>query len=137
MKTKLKIEREVDIRTLVVRAKVRNWGNAEVDGTDDTEGNKIPCRDGKFWKPIIDIDSGSITNWTQGTTAKIHYKIADCCGWELVDKEGNILLSAEDGYVPPTLSPSENGFGDYIIMNIDENGIIEEWEFDISDFIED
>lgn len=134
MKTKIKIEKEVELKTLIVHAGVRYWEDAEVNGTDDEQGDLIPCRVGDRWKPIIDIDNGVITNWKEGTTAKIHYKVCDCCGWELLDESGNILLSAEDGYVPSTLCPAENGYGDYIIMSVDEHGKIEGWEFDIDDF---
>ena len=134
MKTTVKIEKEVELKTLIVNAGVRYWEDAEVNGKDDEHGDLIPCRVGDSWKPIIDIDNGIITNWKQGTTAKIHYKVCDCCGWDLLDENGNIILQAEDGYVPSTLSPAENGYGDYIIMSVDENGKIEDWEFDIDDF---
>lgn len=56
---------------------------------------------------------------------------------DLVDENGNILLHAEDGYVPDTLCPAESGHGDYIIMNIDENGQIEDWEFNVEDFVQE
>lgn len=134
MKTKIKIEEEVELKTLIVHAGVRYWEDSEVNGEEDTDGDLIPCRVGDMWKPIIDIDKGIITNWKQGTTAKIHYKVCDCCGWELLDESGNIILSAEDGYVPTTLSPAENGYGDYIIMTVSDNGKIEDWCFDIDEF---
>ncbi len=134
MKTIIKIEKEVELKTLIVHAGVRYWEDSEINGEEDIEGDLVPCRVGDSWKPIIDIDSGAITNWKQGTKAKIHYKICDQCGWELLDEKGNIVLSAEDGYVPKTLCPADDGYGDYIIMSIDENGLIESWEFDIEDF---
>lgn len=137
MKATLKTEKEVELKTLIVHAGVRYWEDSEVNGQEDTEGDLIPCRVGDSWKPIIDIDSGVITNWKQGTTAKLHYKVCDCCGWELLDADGKIILSSEDGYVPKTLCPADDGYGDYIIMDIDENGKIEGWNFDIEDFKND
>lgn len=134
MKTTIKVEKEVELKTLIVHAGVRYWEDAEVNGKEDENGDLIPCRVGDVWRPIIHIDSGVITNWKQGATSKIHYKVCDCCGWDLLDENGNILLSAEDGYVPSTLCPAENGYGDYIIMSVDEHGKIEGWEFDIEDF---
>jgi hypothetical protein len=134
MKTKIKVEKEVELKTLIVHAEVRYWEDAEVDNVEDENGDLIPCRVGDSWKPIIDIDSGIITNWEEGKIAKIHYKVCDCCGWELLDSDGNIILSSEDGYVPKTLCPAENGYGDYIIMYVNEKGIIEDWEFNINDF---
>lgn len=137
MKTTVKIEKEAELKTLNVHAGVRYWEDATVNGEEDTEGNLIPCRTADMWFPIIDIDNGIITNWEKGKTAKIHYKVCDQCGWELLDKDGAIILFAEDGYVPSTLSPAENGYGDYIIMNVDENGKIDRWSFDIEDFKQD
>ena len=50
------------------------------------------------------------------------------------DEYGNNVLYIEEDYVPNALIPGE--YGDYIIMNIDENGKIAEWETpaDLSDF---
>ena len=135
MKIKLKIEKEVEIYTLQVNACVRYWNDSTVNGDEDTEdGDNIPCKQGDLWMPEIDIETGKILNWTQGVTASIHYKVCDGCGWELKTPVGDVALSAEDGYVPDTLSPKENGYGDYIIMDIDENGQIADWEFNIEDF---
>jgi len=134
MKTTIKIEKEVELKTLIVHAGVRYWEDADVNGVEDENGNLIPCRVGDDWKPIIDIDSGIIKNWKQGVKADIHYKVCDECGWDLLDENGNILLRAEDGYVPDTLCPAESGHGDYIIMNVDENGQIADWEFNVEDF---
>lgn len=135
MKVKIKVEKEVELKTLNVKAEVRYWEDSKVNGENDTDnGENMPCRNGGLWCPIIDIATGKILNWEQGKTASIHYKICDCCGWELIDKEGDTVLSAEDGYVPNTLSPKKSGYGDYIIMDIDENGIIQDWDFNFNDF---
>lgn len=124
----------LEIKTLIVHATVRYWEDSEVNGDPDDDGDLMPCRVGDDWKPIIDIDSGIIVNWKQGTTAEIHYKVCDQCGWDLLDEFGNIVLQAEDGYVPNTLCPADKGYGDYIIMNVDENGKIKDWDFNIEDF---
>jgi hypothetical protein len=135
MKVKIKIEKEVEIITLQVKAGVRYWEDSEINGEPDTEnGENIPCKNGDIWSPNIEIETGKILNWKQGVKADIHYKVCDCCGWELKDETGEVILSAEDGYVPNTLVPKDNGYGDYIIMDIDENGIIADWNFDITDF---
>ena len=135
VKIKIKIEKEVEVTTLRVKAGVRYWVDSEVNGEPDTEiGQNIPCKDGQNWCPEIDIATGKILNWKQGIRAEIHYKICDCCGWELKDENGLVVLEAEDGYVPKTLEPKGDGYGDYIIMDIDENGIIADFHFDITDF---
>lgn len=137
MKVKMFIEAEVEIKTLIVKAKVRYWEDADVNGVSDENGDLIPCRIGDIWQPIIDIDTGIIQNWVQGTKAEIHYKVCDCCAWQILDANGNIVIKQGDGYVPDTLCPKESGYGDYIIMDIDENGKIDGWMFNIQDFKED
>ena len=55
MKTKIKVEKEVELKTLIVHAEVRYWEDSEVNGKDDEQGDLIPCRVGDSWKPIIEI----------------------------------------------------------------------------------
>jgi len=135
MKVKVNIQKEVELKTMVVKAEPRYWEDSVIDGKNDTErGLYVPCKNGNIWNPHIDIDSGIITNWDKGVKASIHYKVADCCGYELLDNDDNVFISFEDGYVPETLYPKENGYGDYIIMDIDENGKIANWKFRKEDF---
>ena len=128
----------MEIKKVIVKAHIRYWEDTKINGVYDTEGgNSMPCKQDKLWCPIINAGTGVIENWEIGKTANVHYKVTDCCGWDLLDQENNVVLSQEDGYVPDTLCPAENGYGDYIIMNIDENGKIDKWRFDIDDFQED
>jgi hypothetical protein len=133
MKIKLKVEKEVDVKTLIVNAGVRYWEDTRVNGVEDTEGTLIPCRNGENWSPVIDIDSGKITNWTQGVIADIHYKVCDAGRYTLRDADGNDITEI-NGYVPSSMCPKESGYGDYIIMDVDENGVIADWQFNIEDF---
>ena len=136
MKTVIKVEKEVEIKYLFVEAGVRYWEDAEVNGEEDTEGNLIPCRSGDYWKPIIDVDKGQIVNWGEGITAKIHYKVCDDGNYSLKNEEGEEIIKI-DGYVPDTISPEVRGYGDYIIMNVDAQGNIANWNFNINDFIDE
>lgn len=137
MKTIIKVEKEVNITTLEVNAGVRYWEDSEINGESDTEdGDNIPCKDGDRWKPIIDIDKGIITNWEQGKTASIHYKVCDDGIYTLKDEKGN-TIEERNNYVPNIMCPGEDGYGDYIIMNIGSNGEIEDWDPDLSDFFEE
>ncbi|MFA3130088.1 hypothetical protein KWG22_19030 [Acinetobacter pittii] len=125
----------MNIKTLVVKAHVRYWDDSEINNVPDTEnGANAPCKIGDMWSPKIDVATGLIENWEPGKTAFIHYKVSDCCGFELLDPENNVVVSREDGYVPKTLSPAGNGYGDYIIMKIGANGQIENWKFNLEDF---
>lgn len=129
---------EMNVKKIQVKANIRWWEDTEINGVEDTEnGANVPCKQGSLWCPLINVETGTIENWETGKTAKVHYKVSDCCGWELLDKDNNIIKSQDDGYVPRTLCPAENGYGDYIIMNIDHAGQIENWKFNIDDFQED
>lgn len=134
MKTLVKIEKEVEIKTIEVIAEVRYWEDAEINGERTKEGELVPFKEGNLWCPIIDIDTGIIKDWPQGTVAKIHFKVCDSGSYYLKDEEGNTVLSIEEYYVPKIMCPKENGYGDYIIMDIDKNGKIQNWKADISSF---
>lgn len=133
MAIKVKIEKEVEVKTLHVSAGVRYWEDTTVDGLEDTEGDLIPCLNGELWEPIIDVETGIIKNWVLGKIASIHYKVCDAGVYELKDAEGNTILRHE-GYVRDCLEVSDDGFGDYIIMDIEANGQITGWDPDFSDF---
>ena len=135
MKTTVLVKQEVEITTLEVKAGVRYWEDSEFNGENDTEdGDLAPCKVGSVWCPIIDIDNGVITNWNKGVKAEIHYKVCDNGCYYLKDNVNNVILSIEQDYVPKILCPKDNGWGDYIIMDIDENGKISDWKIDIEDF---
>ena len=138
MKVKIKKEQEFDAKYLQVSAGVRYWEDGEVNGELDTEGSLIPCRDGDYWKPLIEIETGLITNWELGKRADIHYKFCDDGTYTLLDSDMNKIVEKE-GYVPDILDLDGESYGDYIIMEIGENGVIKDWnnEPNIEDFIED
>lgn len=144
---KLTIKKPIDFEAkyLKVDAGVRYWNDARVNGVEDTDCEEaegaptIPCAEyvGKQnrvphgsswrWRPVIDIDSGKIINWKQGVTADIHYKVCDDGIYKVTDAEGNEIVSLE-GYVPNIMCPADKGYGDYIIMHVDETGTIEGWD---------
>lgn len=136
MKVKIKTEKEVEIKTLSVDCGPRYWEDGTVDGVEDTDGKLIPCGDGERWTPEIDIETGQITNWKQGVKADIHYKVCDDGIYVVKDVDGNEVFK-QDGYVPSCMAPKENGYGDYIIMEIDENGFIDGWKFNPKNFTEE
>lgn len=138
------VEVEVEVKFLKVDATVRYWQDSYINGTKDydceeeTNEPQMPCAEyiGEqnrtfraydwHWKPIIDIDNGRIINWADGITASIHYKVCDEFSCDFIDDGNNVIYSYE-GYVPRCMCPKENGYGDYIIMDIDGNGFIQNW----------
>lgn len=132
---------------LKVDAGVRYWEDTEVNGVSDIDlyeskgiGKPLmPCAvqikeepdyniysDHYRWQPVIAIETGRIVNWPQGTTARVHYKVCDDFACDILDGNKEVITSY-DGYVPKIMCPAEEGYGDYIIMDIDENGIIQGW----------
>ncbi len=133
MKISIKKKVNVDAKWLHVHAGVRYWEDATVNGVEDESGDLIPCRNGDYWEPRINIETGEIVNWKHGVKADIHYKVCDDGKYTLKDTEGNNIISKED-YVISSLSINDEGYGDYIIMTVDENGIIKDWKFNLKDF---
>lgn len=132
MKAKFTVTKEFDVEYLFVEAGVRYWEDATIDGIQDEDGN-IPCRDGDCWKPLININTGKIINWTQGVRANIHYKVCDNGTYKLLDANMELIKKIRD-YVPKMLSPKEEGWGDYIIMDIDADGQIQDWRISFDEF---
>lgn len=113
---------------LLVSAEVRYWEDAEINGVQDTEeGDNIPLKVGILWEPRIELETGRVIDWPQGTTADIHYKVCDQGEYWLEDAEGK-RLKWKGSYVPnDLLAIGDNGYGDYIILKISADGIIEGW----------
>ena len=138
MKVKIRVEKEVNFTHLKVKCGARYWEDATVNGVEDENGDLIPLRDGDYWCPIIDLETGIIQDWPKGTVADVHYK---CCD------DGDYWLVADDGfelkrpgyYVPNILDLTKEGFGDYVILTIDKNGQIANWpkEHDVDEFLKD
>lgn len=125
-----------EVKYLLAECGVRYWEDGVVNGTEDTDGELIPLRVKDAWSPTIDLETGVIQDWPDGTTASLHYKVCDAGIYKLLDAEKNVVREI-DGYVPDMLSPGGSGYGDYIIMDIGPDGKIENWSVDLEPFQED
>ena len=134
MKITLKTEKQFEAKYLLAEVGVRYWEDASVNGIDDENGDLIPCRDGDLWKPLIELESGKIINWENGKYASIHYKSCDNNVFKLLDAEKNVIIEIED-YVIKMMCPKREGYGDYVIMDINSNGFIENFKWDLSEFV--
>ena len=111
-----------------IDAEPRNPKDAEVnDVEEDNDNPKIPflvrdekCQDGWCWKLDVDIETGEIIGWPKEVKASVHYKVCDCCGIKYEEIE---YL----GYVPDFLAIDDRGYGDYIMLTI-EDGKIKNWD---------
>ena len=126
MKVTARITKEFEVTAIGITAEVRYWEDATVNGVEDTDGALIPLRFGDCWMPIIELDTGRVRDWPEGTTADIYYKVCDAGEYELLD--GKRVVAERSGYVPDMLGVSEPAYGDYIIMKIGADGLIDGWE---------
>ena len=112
-----------------VEAEVRYWEDALVNGVEDTDGTLIYGREGDIWKVRINLATGEIEGWPQGTEASVHYKVCDQgCYW-LADADGRRLAKWLSDYVPNDfLCHGDSGYGDYIILDIGPDGKIVAFE---------
>jgi len=119
---------QVEVAYLEVDAGVRYWEDATVNGEVDTEGTLIPFGTGDSWVPVIDLKTGNIQGWPAGTTADIHYKVCDAGEYWLLDANKKRVAKWSGHYVPDHfLSLVQNGYGDYIIMTVCDDGHIQDW----------
>jgi len=132
VKIKAQVTKEFEVVAIRIHAGVRYWEDATVNGVEDTEGTLIPLRSETLWEPTIDLETGRVRDWPEGTTADIHYKVCDAGEYELIDADGN-MVALKSGYVPDMLGVGEPSYGDYIIMKIGPDGLIEGWKPPIID----
>jgi len=106
-----------------------DWEDAMVGDVDDVDGALIPGRQGDEWKVRIDLKAGRIESWPAGTTALIHYYVRDEGLYWLTDAEGQRLAKWHGHYVPEAfLCHGQQGFGDYIILDVDDAGLIKDYQ---------
>ncbi len=139
---------KIDCKRILVSCQPRYWNDSEVNGLDDIDFYEskgqgtpvIPCAeqikdepdnciysDHWVWSPIIDVETGQITNWDKQVDAYIHYKVCDKFECIFQDDKG-LIIKMYDGYVPPFMYPKREGYGDYIILDVDECGYIQHWD---------
>lgn len=131
------VTKQVPVKFLHAEMGVRYWEDAEVNGVGESDDDpKIPLRRGDTWEITIDLETGTIPQWPQGVTAKTHYKVCDAGVYRAMTADNEVILE-RDGYVPRMLSPGGDGYGDYVIMEIDGEGKIQGFKPDLSFFEDD
>ena len=134
------VKKEIPIKYLLVDVGPIFWCDCTVNGVqnddDEWEGEGIPCKNEDRWQPIIDLENGQIVNWKIGTTMETNFKVCDN-GIYTLTNENNITIMKKEGYVPNVLDPYNDGYGDYIILKIDENGFIDKFKAVFNDWEND
>ncbi len=114
---KLKVKKEVEAVWLKLEVAVRY--------DDEDIPYDFPFRNGNSWAVTIEIDKGRIMSWPKGYKYDLHMKVCDQGNYYLLDDNDEELASIEDDYVPNDLIPGS--YGDYIELNINEDGYITNW----------
>ena len=91
---------------------------------DEDMAFDAPLRDGNRWKAKIDLDAKKIVDWPESKTLSFNMKITDEGIYILQDSDG-VEIERIEGYVPNSLLPGD--YGDYLDLEIDENGEITNW----------
>lgn len=114
-------------RYIELKVGVRYWEDSWINGVRDEDG-KIPLRQGDYWCPTIDLTTGQVLDWPEGTKARIYYQVCDDGQYWLLNESNQRIAKWRDDYVPTEiLSIGENGCGDYIIFCIGPDGMILDW----------
>lgn len=80
---------------------------------------------------MIDVDSKKLVGWMEtNDIVSIFAKVRDEGIYRYYDKDKNVVLEKENEYVPDFLQVEENGFGDYLNMIINKDGVIENFNID-------
>ena len=134
MKAIVKIEKEVNIKTVIIDIAPRYIG----DSDDDDLPTDFPLlnENKNAWIARVDIDTGVIENWPQGDAREMHVKVCDAGVYTLLDDTGEKVKKLS-GYVPHGVVPGS--YGDYVELKIDESGKVINWpkNIDFSDFFGD
>jgi len=133
MIVRTKDDKEVDICILELESHVRWWEDSAVNGLADYHGYLIPFKKNDCWSPKIKIDTGQIIGWPLGKVAKLNYKTRDENNYRFLNEFNEVILEKQ-GYVIESLSILREGYGDYVSLEIDEWGVIKNWNFLEKDF---
>jgi hypothetical protein len=110
----------MDAVYLEVDAGVRYPEDTLVNGQEDDSGARMPFLVNGRWRLRIRLDDGVVMDWPPTLSAEVHYKVADDGEYWLQNADSVRVAKWSGYYVPDAfLCHGDQGFGDYIILNID------------------
>lgn len=83
-------------------------------------GKEVMCLD-------IDIDTGKILNWSNDSAGEIYIKVVDEGLYRYLDNDRSLIHEDDSEYVPSELQLSDEGYGDYICLYVDNGSFIKDW----------
>lgn len=123
-----------NVQYLKIEAYVRYWEDAKINNEKcDEDGKNIPFKQNDCWCPIIDLLNGKVLNWPKNTTGSFHFKVCDAGSYYLLDKDMKVLFEIINDYVPSGVCHGDNGYGDYIIFDVNPDGEIKNYNYKINE----
>lgn len=131
---------DADLAPKTVKAffPVRSPSYSLINGTpDDDENPQMPLMSkevtiDEYWEYRamnieIDVPTGKVKDWTEGVIAELNIKVVDMGVYSLFNGEGRRIAHIENDYVPETFNIDDEGYGDYISLTIQADGVIKKW----------
>ena len=88
MKATVKIEKEVDIKKVIIDIKIRYVGDTD----DDDVHTDFPMLSGEIWKATVLIDEGRIIDWPKGVARDLFLQGLRSSS---EDQKGRLVMSVE------------------------------------------
>ena len=106
------------------------WEDVSINGEEMESAEGVPFAKDDQLVFEIDLLKGEIVDWPKGVKAFFHCKVCDAGLYVLLDENKRVISTRAD-YVPDGVSHGAESYGDYVILNIDENGKIDKFERNI------
>lgn len=109
----------------------------EYDAEDFPYDDFLLKDDNETVKLTVDLKEGKLLDWKESYgTLSLFMKVVDSGTYIVRNSEGKTLYRLE-GYVPNKAIPPTHGYGDYIELTIDKDGLISNWyDYNLLDFSE-
>ena len=137
MKVQILTPTIADIKYLKVDIEDYYLEDFEVNGKEVETWDDFPScmkgRDGNI-EFAVDIETGKILGWTEGTTFVAYAKIADGGTYFLTDENYERMIPSLNRYVPCMLDTRSDGYGDYMQFSVNEQGYIVNFKVNFNDF---
>ena len=93
--------------------------------------NKETPMERQDWCPVIDVNEGKVLDWPENFVLSTHFKVCDQGVYVYSNQDESqqiVSTDCDEYYVPNWLDNDGDGYGDYLQIQINGDGTIENWE---------
>lgn len=93
--------------------------------------NKETPMERQDWCPVIDVNEGKVLDWPENFVLSTHFKVCDQGVYVYSNQDESqqiVSCDCDEYYVPNWLDNDGDGYGDYLQIQINGDGTIENWE---------